>query len=178
MEKKTVKFFLIIFLFLALFSKEGIVLAEEKISATSAAIVLSEQVKDNRGERLEKYLQSHNSPLAPYSKFIINTADQYSLDWKLVPAISGLESSFGKRIPANSFNAYGWNSGRYYFEDWQDGIATVSKALKENYLDKWGAKTVEQIGPIYAESPTWSQRVAYFMNEIDNFQPSSLQLTL
>ena len=179
MERKLVKFFLIISLFLTLFSREGVILAEEKVSATSAAISSSEQViKDNRGKRLKKYLQSHNSPLAPYSKFIIETADQYSLDWKLVPAISGLESSFGKHIPVNSFNAYGWNGGRYYFEDWQDGIATVSKALKENYLDKWDAKTVEQIGPIYAESPTWSQRVAYFMNEIDNFQSSFLQFTL
>lgn len=179
MSRKSVAFLVIFFLLTAFFSKINSVFAEEKIAGTSAVISSPKKVEDNRGERLKKYLQSYDSPLAPYSFFIVQTADRYSLDWKLIPAISGLESSFGKRIPYNSFNAYGWDSGRYYFENWQDGIEIVSKALRKNYIDKWGAETVEQIGPIYAESPTWSQRVAYFIREIEDFNPpSSLQFTL
>lgn len=179
MARKVVKFLSVFFLFLSLSLKREVVFAEEKIAGNSAMISSPKKAEDNRGERLKKYLQSYNSPLAPYSFFIVKTADRYSLDWKLIPAISGLESSFGKRIPYNSFNAYGWDSGRYYFEDWQDGIEIVSKALRENYIDKWGAETVEQIGPIYAESPTWSQRVAYFIREIEDFNPpTSLQFTL
>jgi len=179
MSRKLVAFLVTFFLFTAFFSKENFVLAEEKIAGTSAAISSPKKAEDCRGKKLKKYLESYNSPLAPYSYFFVKTADRYFLDWKLVPAISGLESSFGKQIPYNSYNAYGWDSGRYYFKDWQDGIEIVSKTLRENYINKWGAKTVEQIGPIYAESPTWSQRVAYFIKEIENFEsPSSLQFTL
>ena len=179
MAGKVIKLFFAFSLLLSLSLRTGVVFAEEKIAGISAAISSPKKAEDNRGERLKKYFRSYDSPLAPYSYFFVKTADQYSLDWKLVPAISGLESSFGKHIPYNSFNAYGWASGTYYFKDWQDGIEIVSKTLRENYIDKWGAKTVEQIGPIYAESPTWSQRVAYFMREIENFDaPSSLQFTL
>lgn len=173
-----IRFFLAFFLLLNLSLKGSVVFAEEKIAEASADISSEEKIKDKRGEKLKRFLESYHSPLAPCSFFIVKTADRYSLDWKLVPAISGLESSFGKRIPHNSYNAYGWANGRYYFKDWQDGIEIVSKTLKESYVDK-GARTVEQIGPIYAESPIWSQRVVYFMEEIENFDPpSSLQFTL
>lgn len=176
----TKKFFQLMFFlsFIFAFSSQGkVALAEEKMAESSAVISSQKMSEDKRAEKLNQFLRSYHSPLAPYSDFIVKTADRYSLDWKLVPAISGVESSFGQHIPFNSFNAYGWNNGNYYFQDWQDGIKTVSLALRENYIDR-GAKTVEQIGPIYAESPTWSQRVAYFMEKIEAFNPSSLQFSL
>jgi len=176
------KMFSHLFLFilgLSLFLKGSPVLAQEKTAQSSAIMISSQEIKDTRGERLREFFQSYQSPLAPYADFIVKTADDYSLDWKLVPAIAGVESTFGKFIPYNSFNAYGWNNGDFYFENWQEGIEVVSKNLKENYIDKWGAKTVGEIGAIYAPpSPFWAGRVAYFMGEIEAFEPSSLQFTL
>src|SRR3990167_1538262 len=87
-------------------------------------------VVDDRADRLEEYLNSHNSPLAPYADVFVAKADKYELDWRLVAAISGVESTFGKRLPTNSYNAYGWNGGNFYFKDWEDGIDTVSKTLR------------------------------------------------
>ncbi|MCX8008752.1 MAG: hypothetical protein N3A54_03525, partial [Patescibacteria group bacterium] len=114
--------------------------------------------KDKRVVVLEKYLQQYNSPLAPYAETFIQEADIHNIDWKLVAAIAGLESQFGKRIPKNSYNAWGWGiptpeSKGIYFQSWNHGIQTVSRGLKENYTQK-GLITIEQIGKRYAASPT------------------------
>ena len=122
---------------------------------------------DERVEKLKTYLEFHNSPLAPYARVFVEKADQYQLDWRLVASISGVESTFGKNLPYNSYNAYGWNGGNFYFQSWEDGIDTVSKTLRQNYMDKWGADTVYEIAPIYAPpSSTWARNVNYFMEQI------------
>src|SRR6185436_17585531 len=63
---------------------------------------------DAREKVLKEYLASKNSPLDKNAKDFIEAADKYHLDWKLVPAISGVESSFGKAIPNDSYNGWGW----------------------------------------------------------------------
>lgn len=139
--------------------------------------------QDNRAKVLKAYLKLHNSPLAESSDTFVKKADQYSLDWKLVVAISGLESTFGQAIPANSYNAWGWGiygDNVIRFNSWDEGIATISQGLRQNYIDK-GAQDVYQIGRLYAASPTWAQRVEYFMRKIDEFaakDPSSLSISL
>jgi hypothetical protein len=116
---------------------------------------------------LKKYLEKMDSPLSDHSRTFIQAADRNSLDWRLVPAITGVESTFGKRIPPNSYNAYGWANGNYYFDSWEESIDVVSDTLKEKYVDR-GATTIDEIARIYAPpSNTWSWKVKYFMNEID-----------
>ena len=83
-----------------------------------------------------------------------------------MPSIAGLESTFGKFIWPNSYNAFGWARGFMMFENWADGIDTVAKGLRNGYLDK-GALTVEDIGPIYSESPTWAIRVNFFIKQFE-----------
>lgn len=154
--------------------------AEAKISASSAALTMSPELAlkadDNRAKILRAYLEKRNSPLADHAETFVEEADKNGLDWKFVAAISGLESSFGLHIPYESYN--GWGYGVYgtnvrRFESWDDGIAVVSNALREDYMEKWGATTVPEIGRIYAASPTWAQRVQYFMNDIEEFEQGS-----
>lgn len=136
--------------------------------------------EDERVLKLSQFLQSHNSPLAPYAHVFIEKADAYGLpDWKLVPAISGVESTFGKRIPYNSYNAYGWANGAYSFNSWEESIDTVSKTLKQKYYNR-GADTVEEIAYIYAPpSKTWARNVRFFMGKIENWEITpSVQFTL
>ncbi len=121
---------------------------------------------DTRVRALRNVLTRHNSPLVDQAGFYVKYANLYGVDWKLLPAISGLESSFGVYLMPESFNAYGWGGGHIYFESWEDGIHTINKALRENYMNR-GATDVWSIGPIYAESPTWSVRVNSIMNEIN-----------
>ncbi len=131
---------------------------------------------DARVTKLRAYLETHNSPLADVADHFVAEADRLGLDWKLVAAISGVESTFGKHIPNNSYNGWGWaiytgqSDGRH-FTDWKNGITVVSEGLKYNYMDK-GAITIEQIGRIYAASPLWSSKVRFFLAKIEGFAPT------
>lgn len=136
-------------------------------SAVLTPVVTHLKQADLRVEALQKVFTKYNSPLLPYAQDYVASADKYNVDWKLLPAISGLESTFGHAYIQGTYNVYGWGSGTIPFTSWADGIETINKTLRENYMNKWKAKDVWQIGPIYAESPTWSVRVNHFMNEID-----------
>ena len=98
---------------------------------------------------------------------IVMTADKYGLDWRLIPAIAGVESSFGKKMPIHSYNAYGWANGKYRFNSWEESIDIVSKTLKEKYIDK-GANDLYKIARIYAPpSKTCARNVEFFVKQMD-----------
>jgi hypothetical protein len=143
----------------------------------SAKPAFAVSVKDNRAERLRGYLAAHNSPLVPFAEHFVAEADRMQLDWKLVAAIAGVESTFGAHIPSNSYNGWGWGiftgaSDGIHFAGWKDGITQVSEGLRHNYVDK-GATSVEEIGHIYAASPAWSTKVRFFLKDIEGFTPRS-----
>lgn len=146
--------------------------AADKVSHASAnlaqitPVATNPATNDMRVKALENVFKKHGSPLAEEAASYVKYADLYGVDWKLLPSISGLESSFGLRLMPGSHNAYGWGGGHIYFDSWEDGIKTINKALKEKYMSR-GAVDVWSIGPIYAESPTWAVRVNRFMNEIN-----------
>jgi len=168
----------------------GIAFAREKEAgeaaklASSAGIVVEKKI-DQRTKILEQYLISINSPMAAQAKVFVREADKNDLDWRLVPAIAGLESSFGKRVPKGSYNPFGWGvftgkSSGIEFQDWEDAIATVSQGLKEKYIDD-GLTTIEAIGYRYAASPTWAQRVRFIMAKFETVQENrnlALEMTL
>jgi hypothetical protein len=143
--------------------------AMDKNTPSKAVLAVENTVpvkEDLRVKALQIVLERHNSPLAPFAGDYVKTADKYGMDWKLLPAISGLESSFGLAQMPGSYNSYGWGGGLIYFKSNEDGIETVLSNLKTNYVDQ-GATTVEAIAPIYSESPTWAPRVRNYMDEID-----------
>ena len=148
--------------------------AGKNLSGSSANLDVTSFVKenDNRAEILKRYLSQHSSPLAENAKDFVEYADTFNLDWRLVVSIAGVESTFGKNIPNNSYNAWGWGiygNNVIRFSSWNEGIETVSKGLRENYFDK-GATSIYQVGRIYAESKAWPYRVDYFMEKIDEFK--------
>lgn len=168
--KNTRNILLVVFLFLLLSHTNAFAQQKAKtVSATLEQNYLTVE-KDYRAKALRIYLKNWDSPLAENAEVFVETADKYNLDWKFVAAIAGLESSFGHHIPYNSYNAWGY--GVYgdnvrRFSSWNDGIETVSKDLREKYMDKWGKQDVYAIGSVYAASPTWAQRVELFMGKID-----------
>ncbi len=143
--------------------------AQVLVAESSASLKANEQVTDKRVATLENFLEKYDSPLAPYSEVFIATADKYNLDWRLIPAITGVESTFGKRIPYNSFNAYGWANGEYRFTSWEESIEIVGEALRTKYEDK-GAVSINQIARRYAPpSSTWAGKVKFFMRKIEAY---------
>lgn len=147
----------------------AVVCRAENISGESASIKISvdNSEYDYRVQNLKNYLLKHDSPLSSYAADFVAYADTNGLDYRLVPAITGVESTFGKHIPSNSYNAYGWANGEYSFTSWEDSIAHVSQTLKTSYIDK-GAPTISKIAKRYAPpSTTWGSKVTYFIGKID-----------
>ncbi|KKP86466.1 MAG: hypothetical protein UR89_C0022G0006 [Candidatus Roizmanbacteria bacterium GW2011_GWA2_35_8] len=143
-------------------------------AGTSADLALSSKISSNeiksinmkkKRMAIEAVLRNHNSPLLNDIDSFMDTCQKYDLDCYLLPSISGIESTFGKFIYPNSFNPFGWGRGLIIFENWATAIDTVGQGLRVNYMDKWGATTVEEIGRIYCEGNTWASKVNYFMNQ-------------
>jgi hypothetical protein len=138
-------------------------------SQPSTIVAQIKAQKDNRAARLAKFLESRGSPIAGDAASLVQTADKYNLDWKLLPAIAGVESTFGTAIPASSYNPYGWNNGHFYFKGWAAASDYVAKEIQT----RWGSSgeiTPWKIGPGYAASPTWASRVSSYMRVIASYQ--------
>lgn len=153
--------------------------ASEKEAGATASLsgTFGDMGVDKRVMHLKNYLEAVNSPMAVSAERFINEADRLNLDWKLVAAISGVESYFGRHIPQNSYNAWGWaiftgNSDGRHFNGWNDGITQVSEGLKEKYVNR-GRDSVWTMGPVYAADPTWAWKVNHFMEEIEAYSPRS-----
>lgn len=177
---KKVVFLAFIFIFLNVFSKVSF--AREMHSASSAAFAIDTSKSDDiRVNVLRGFLIKYNSPLSPFAEDFVKSADKYNLDYRLVVAISGVESTFGHQIPSNSYNAWGWGvygANVIKFNSWSEAIEIISKGIRENFMDKWGGKNIYQVGSMYAASPTWAIRVIAFMNQIEKYKLLNLKDSL
>lgn len=130
--------------------------------------------QENRVEVLEKFFDKYNSPLKGNARKFVETADKYSIDYKLLPAISCVESTCGKRMIPNTYNPFGWGIyGKNYisFKSFDDAIETVGSGLNKNYFSK-GLDTVNEIAPVYTppNSGHWMGSVNYFMNTMEDIE--------
>lgn len=134
-------------------------------------ITATVETKDARVEIVRQYLASYNSPLTAYAQNIVDEADKYNLDWKLLPAIAQKESNLCRIIPYGSYNCWGWgitSVSSLSFDSFPDGIEIVSRGLKENYIDE-GYITPDQIMTKYTPSSpngVWAKDVRQFMSDI------------
>ena len=127
--------------------------------------------KDGRSEMVRQYLDYYNSPLTPYSGFIVETADKYELDYRLITAIAQKESNLCKIIPPGSYNCWGWgihSEGTLGFSSFEEGIEEVSHGLRTQYYDK-GYETIEDIMSKYTplSNGSWAEGVNTFMSEME-----------
>lgn len=115
--------------------------------------------------KIRRYLNSRNSPLAEYAEEFIKAADEYGIDYRIVTAISIIESGGGKHN-FKPHNAWGW--GKSGFESWTEGIWAVSKGIGKYYSK--GATTPKWISKSYCppNADNWARNVQGVMNEIAN----------
>lgn len=128
------------------------------------------EIDGSDAEKIRQFLAKYNSPLEPYAVDIVDAADQYGLDRRLIPAIAMKESTLCKKIPVNSYNC--WGFGIYgnkvtRFANYKEGVYTVTKALATRYKGK-GLVTPEQIMTMYTPSSdgSWAKGVNHVMNQL------------
>lgn len=123
--------------------------------------------KNRQKEKVRFILSSYGSPLADKADYLVESSYNHGLDYRLVAAISIVESGGGKKT-CNSYNAWGWGGQRCYkFNSWEEGIDTVSQNLKYWYIDK-GAVSPKHISRTYnADMPEiWAYQVQHIMNQM------------
>ncbi len=124
-------------------------------------------IDDKRAEKIDAYFEARNMPLAGYGEIFVENADIYGLDWRILPAIAVIESTGGKYIPKNSFNAWGWKSGAHSFKSFEHGIEYIISRFGKSYLYK--GKTTKQVLNTYnppSIRPGYAKDVMAVMNKI------------
>lgn len=126
---------------------------------------------DARPEIIKQYLDSYNSPLEPYSGYLVLIADKYNLDYRLLPAIAQQESNLCKIIPPGGHNCWGWgihSEGTLGFDSYEESIESVAYGLRTEYLDK-GYNTPEEIMSKYTplSNGSWAAGVSQFMEDME-----------
>lgn len=127
---------------------------------------------DARPELIKQYLVRYNSPLLGLENYMVQKADEYGLDYRLIPAIAQQESNLCKIIPPETYNCWGWgihSRGTLGFNSYEEAINTVMQGLKKEYIDK-GFTTPDTIWTKYTPgSPdgAWAKGVNQFMSAME-----------
>ncbi len=126
---------------------------------------------DARAANLKAFFRKYNSDLYNYADKIIQEADKYQFDYRLLPAIAMQESNLCRVIPDDSYNCWGW--GIYgttvtRFDSYNDAIETVSKGIKEHYIDE-GLVTASAIMKKYTppSQGSWQNGVNTFLKALE-----------
>jgi len=116
------------------------ILTEVQNKRMEEEVALMSEVK-----RVEQLYKKYNAPMADNAEYLVRTSKKYGVDYKLIVAISIIESGGGK-VCFRSYNPFGW--GKKDFSSFDEAILTVVKGISNGYY-KRGLNTVEEIGPVY-----------------------------
>ncbi len=172
-------FTILFFLSITYYNKYGslFALGKEENYVAYAAIPTAENVfeeeigaEDARSESIRQFFSNYQSPLEPYASLIVQTADKYRLDHRLLPAIAMQESNLCKKIIKNSHNCWGfgiYGSKATTFENYPQAIDAVSKTLAKQYIQA-GLDTPDEIMKKYTPSNngSWAEGITYFMSQL------------
>ncbi len=121
-------------------------------------------LRDNRYERLESFFQSFGCPAPHYVDEYLGAADSFAIDYRLLPAISVLESTCGIYQRLN--NRWGWDSARKGFSSFRAGLQYIARQLSEGHFYK--NKSLEDKVRTYNPNPQYARQVRKLMLKIDD----------
>ncbi len=156
----------------------GTVLAATDVTAApavSTGVVAAVETADARVDIISNFLQRHDSPLEPadyYARALVEIADRYNLDYRLLPAIMMQESNLCKSAPADSYNCLGFGihaRGTLAFDSYEEGFDRAAREIKERYIDI-GLTTPEDIMTKYTPSSngSWAFSVNQWIVEMEH----------
>ncbi len=114
-------------------------------------------------QRIRSFFRKRKCPAQRYASEFVQAADQYRLDWRLLPSLALIESSGGKVFTNN--NIFGWDSCRRRFSSVQAGIQTVAERLANSPL--YEGKSVEDKLKVYNSRPHYSDAVKRVMQQLE-----------
>lgn len=131
------------------------------------------------------YTVRGNLPLAGYGLVMVQAADKYEVDWKLVAAIAYNESTAGLHEcpPKNgvkTYNSFGHGGCTRTFKSYEEAIDTVTRnvaglipSTASYYKDKTLEQKIESYNPSHI-NPRYQYLVKYVMNKIETIDADTV----
>ncbi len=143
------------------------------VSESSTITTEEDKILEERAQQIDALLESYDSPLAGYGKKFVLEAQKNDIDWRLLAAISGVESTFGRHACKKAKNSFlGYGSCKIDFKSVDDAIEKVSASLggnNENTAHHYEGKNTIQILKKYnSVIPTYASKVIRIMKMIDD----------
>ena len=119
---------------------------------------------DPRSARLEAFFKAYDCPAPLHVNEYLRAADSHDLDYRILPAISLVESTCGAFEKMN--NRWGWDSVQSGFPSVSAGIEYITAQLAEN--PNYKGKTLEEKLLVYNPYPHYVRLVERLMQEIED----------
>ena len=142
----------------------GLVLGLTVCAAVASDSTLPPRAPDLRGEHLEAFFRAYDCPGPFHVQEYLRAADSHALDYRILPAISLVESTCGAFERMN--NRWGWDSVQSGFPSIPTGIDYITAQLADN--PKYKGKTVKEKLFIYNPYPAYVRQVERLMREIED----------
>jgi hypothetical protein len=126
-------------------------------------------LEDQRHSKLKTFFQSFGCPAPYHVTEYLGAADAYSIDYRLLPAISVLESTCG--IHQRQNNRWGWDSARKGFASFRAGLEYIAHELA--YGPYYKNKTLPEKVRMYNPRPQYARQLESLMRKIDAALPST-----
>jgi len=118
---------------------------------------------DLRGARLERFFKAYGCPSPHHVAEYLQAADDYRLDYRLLPAVSIRETLCG--VGAWQNNRWGYHPGEQTFPSVAIGIDFMGRVLTEGAFYK--GKTLEQKLLTYNHRAAYTDEVKSIMRQIE-----------
>jgi hypothetical protein len=119
---------------------------------------------DPRSVRLEAFFKAYGCPAPLHVDEYLRAADSHALDYRILPAISLVESTCGAFEKRN--NRWGWDSVQSGFPSVPAGIEYITAQLAEN--PNYKGKTVKEKLFTYNPYPQYVRQVQRLMQQIED----------
>lgn len=131
------------------------------------------ETQDARAQIVANFLERYDSPLRPHQEYgqkLVDIADEYNIDFRLLPAIAMQESNLCKKAPEGTNNCLGFgihSKGKLGFDTYEDGFVRAAREIKSNYIDI-GLTTPYEIMTKYTphSDGSWAESVNQWMAEM------------
>lgn len=130
----------------------------------TSVLLVSGYSYQSRADKLRSWFGKYNSRLVEYADEFIQVADEFGLDWRLLPAIATQESGCGTTgIPGNN-NPFGYGSDGIKFCSIKASIWLVGWRLA--YGEYYYGKSLEEKLYTYNQNEGYAQKIKSIMRMI------------
>jgi len=121
---------------------------------------------------IKEYLSKYNSPLEEYSGDFIRASKNFGFDYKVLVAISGVESGFGTSSLCGDYNPFGYGNPCWDFSSYSEAIWKVAETIGTS--EATGYKRFRETGEVYdlataynsSYAVEWTEKINYFFNQL------------